>query len=59
MSKVRSRIRWWFAHGVKMIGYSNTPAHLPADASALFARNLYNFLSAFWDKEAGQPGAAR
>ncbi len=42
-------------HGVKIIGYSNTPAHLPADASALFARNHYNFLSAFWDKEAGRP----
>lgn len=42
-------------HGVKIIGYANTPAHLPADASALFARNLYNFLSAFWDKEAGRP----
>jgi H+-translocating NAD(P) transhydrogenase subunit alpha len=42
-------------HGVKIIGYSNTPAHLPADASALFARNLFNFLSAFWDKDAGGP----
>jgi H+-translocating NAD(P) transhydrogenase subunit alpha len=42
-------------HGVKLIGYSNTPATLPADASALYARNLYNFLSAFWDKEAGRP----
>jgi NAD(P) transhydrogenase subunit alpha len=42
-------------HGVKIIGYANTPAHLAADASALFARNLYNFLSAFWDKEAGKP----
>ncbi|MBC2664050.1 NAD(P) transhydrogenase subunit alpha [Novosphingobium flavum] len=42
-------------HGVKIFGYSNTPATLPADASALFARNLYNFLSAFWDKEQGQP----
>ena len=42
-------------HGVKIMGYSNTPAHLPADASALFARNLYNFLSAFWDKDAGRP----
>jgi NAD/NADP transhydrogenase alpha subunit len=30
-------------HGVKIIGYSNTPAHLAADASALFARNLFNF----------------
>lgn len=42
-------------HGVKIVGYSNTPAHLAADTSALFARNLYNFLSAFWDKEAGRP----
>ena len=42
-------------HGVKLIGYSNTAGHLAADASALYARNLYNFLSAFWDKEAGKP----
>jgi NAD(P) transhydrogenase subunit alpha len=28
---------------------------LAADASALYARNLYNFLSAFWDKEQGRP----
>ena len=28
---------------------------LAADASALFARNLYNFLNAFWDKEEGRP----
>lgn len=43
------------SHGVKIIGHANTPAHLAADASALFARNLYNFLAAFWDKEAGRP----
>ncbi len=42
-------------HGVKIVGYSNTPAHLPADSSALFARNLFNFISAFWDKEQGRP----
>ena len=42
-------------HGVKLIGWSNTPAHLAADASALFSRNLFNFLSAFWDKDAGRP----
>ena len=41
--------------GVKIVGYSNTAGHLAADASALFARNLYNFLSAFWDEEAGRP----
>ena len=42
-------------HGVKIIGFSNTATHLAADASALYSRNLYNFLSAFWDKEAGRP----
>ncbi|TCM21886.1 NAD(P) transhydrogenase subunit alpha [Novosphingobium sp. PhB165] len=42
-------------HGVRIVGYSNTPAHLPADASALFSRNLFNFVSAFWDKEQGRP----
>ena len=42
-------------HGVKIVGYANTPAQLPADTSALFSRNLYNFLNAFWDKDAGRP----
>jgi H+-translocating NAD(P) transhydrogenase subunit alpha len=42
-------------YGVKIIGFSNTPTHLAADSSALFSRNLFNFLSAFWDKEAGKP----
>ncbi|MEP0191502.1 MAG: NAD(P) transhydrogenase subunit alpha [Erythrobacter sp.] len=42
-------------HGVKIIGYANTPAHLAADASALFARNHFNFLSAFWNAETGKP----
>jgi NAD(P) transhydrogenase subunit alpha len=42
-------------HGVKILGYANTAARLPADASALYARNLYNFLSAFWDKDLGRP----
>jgi H+-translocating NAD(P) transhydrogenase subunit alpha len=40
-------------HGVKIVGHRNVPSRLAADASALYARNLYNFLSAFWDKEAG------
>ncbi len=38
-----------------IIGASNLARTLAADASALFARNLYNFLSAFWDKEEGRP----
>jgi NAD(P) transhydrogenase subunit alpha len=42
-------------HGVKIVGHRNVPSRLAADASALFSRNLFNFLSAFWDKEKGGP----
>jgi len=42
-------------HGVKIVGHRNVPSRLAADASALFSRNLYNFLSAYWDKDAGAP----
>ena len=42
-------------HGVRIIGFSNTPAHLPADASALFARNHFTMFQAFWDKDAQRP----
>jgi NAD(P) transhydrogenase subunit alpha len=41
--------------GVRIVGHANVPSRLAADASALFARNLYNFLAAFWDKEAKRP----
>jgi NAD(P) transhydrogenase subunit alpha len=41
-------------HGVRIVGHRNVPSRLAADASALYARNLYNFLSAFWDKEANR-----
>jgi NAD(P) transhydrogenase subunit alpha len=39
-------------HGVKIVGHKNVPSRLAADTSSLYARNLYNFLSAFWDGEA-------
>lgn len=42
-------------HGVTVIGAKNIAALMPADTSALFSRNLFNFLSAFWDKEANKP----
>ena len=45
-------------HGVTIIGAANLARSLASDASALFARNLYNFLSAFWDKELGRPALA-
>ncbi|HEV2747294.1 MAG TPA: Re/Si-specific NAD(P)(+) transhydrogenase subunit alpha [Allosphingosinicella sp.] len=42
-------------HGVRIVGHRNVPSRLAADASALYARNLYNFLSAFWDAETKRP----
>jgi len=42
-------------HGVRIVGHRNVPSRLAADASALYARNLYNFLSAFWDGETKRP----
>jgi NAD(P) transhydrogenase subunit alpha len=33
-------------HGVTLIGYSNMPSRVAIDASQLYARNLYNFISA-------------
>lgn len=38
-------------HGVKIVGYTNTPARLAGDASTLFAKNLLNFLQLMVDKE--------
>jgi NAD(P) transhydrogenase subunit alpha len=42
-------------HGVKIVGAVQLARTLAADASALFARNLANFLMAFWDKDQGGP----
>ena len=39
-------------HGVKIVGHRNVPSRLAADTSALYSRNLFNLLSAFWDGEA-------
>ncbi len=44
-------------HGVTLIGYSNLPARIAADASQLYARNLFNFVTTLlapavkWDDE--------
>jgi len=38
-------------HGVTLLGYSNTPSHLATESSSLYARNLYNFIAAYWNKE--------
>jgi NAD(P) transhydrogenase subunit alpha len=42
-------------HDVTIIGAATLARSLAADASALFARNLFNFLGAFWDPEAKRP----
>ena len=42
-------------HGVKIVGHKNVPSRLAADTSALYARNLYTFVSTFWDKDANAP----
>jgi NAD(P) transhydrogenase subunit alpha len=39
---------------VHLIGYSNLPAMAAADASALYARNLLNFLGLMLDMKTGQ-----
>ena len=31
-------------HGVTIVGHANYPARVPVDTSALYARNLYNFI---------------
>ncbi len=41
-------------HAVKLIGIANLPALVAADASALYARNLLNFLNLLIDPKTGQ-----
>ncbi len=38
-------------NGVKVIGYSNVPGRVAKDASALYAKNIFNFLSLLISKE--------
>lgn len=41
------------ANGVKIIGHINVPSRLASDASSLYAKNLFNFLSPMINKETG------
>ena len=41
-------------NGVKLIGIPNLPASVPFDASALYARNLFNFLALMLDVKTGE-----
>jgi len=38
-------------NGVSIVGYSNLPSRIAVDASALYARNLLNFVTPLVDKE--------
>jgi H+-translocating NAD(P) transhydrogenase subunit alpha len=38
--------------GVKIIGYSNLPGHVAANASEMYSNNLSAFVEHFWDKGA-------
>jgi NAD(P) transhydrogenase subunit alpha len=40
-------------HGVHLVGIANLPATVPADSSALYARNLFNFLGLMLDAKTG------
>src|SRR5476649_2914910 len=40
-------------HGVTIMGSTNLPGALAADASSLYARNLFNFISLLVDKKSG------
>ena len=37
--------------GIKIIGYSNYPSRIPGDASALFSKNVFNFIKILIDNE--------
>jgi H+-translocating NAD(P) transhydrogenase subunit alpha len=38
-------------NGVKIVGHLNVPGRIPASASSLYAKNLYNFLETLIDKK--------
>ena len=42
-------------NGVKIVGWQNWPGRIPVAASQLYSKNLYTFLTTFWDKEAHAP----
>ena len=41
-------------HGVTLIGHTNLPAMMAADASALYARNMLNFINLLFDAKTGE-----
>jgi NAD(P) transhydrogenase subunit alpha len=41
-------------HGVHLVGIANLPGLVAADSSALYARNLMNFLNLMLDAKTGE-----
>jgi len=41
-------------NGVKIVGHTNLAAHVPTDASALYARNVFNFLGLSLNAKTGE-----
>jgi NAD(P) transhydrogenase subunit alpha len=41
------------AFGVKIVGHINVPSRIAVDASALYAKNLLNFITPLTDKTSG------
>jgi NAD(P) transhydrogenase subunit alpha len=39
------------SNGVKIVGHANVPSRIAVDASALYARNIFNFLGLIIDKD--------
>jgi H+-translocating NAD(P) transhydrogenase subunit alpha len=46
-------------NGVKIVGFTNLPGLVPADASALYARNVLNFLALSLNLKSGEYAIAR
>ncbi len=40
-------------HGVKIVGYANVPSRIAKDATAMYAKNLLNFVTPMVDAESG------
>ncbi|WP_425409157.1 Re/Si-specific NAD(P)(+) transhydrogenase subunit alpha [Hyphococcus sp.] len=40
--------------GVTILGFKNVPGRLASDASSLYARNVYNFISAFYNNDTNE-----
>ncbi len=38
-------------NGVRILGLANLPGHVAAHASQMYASNIFNFISDFWNKE--------